>query len=58
MHKGPVVQCALCGAVIIAPEWSEHRSERRVRNVWWCEACGYEFEHTVHLSARDLADAS
>ena len=34
-----------------APEWSEHRSERCVRNVWFCEACGYQFEHTVYFSA-------
>jgi ribosomal protein L37AE/L43A len=58
MRKGPVAQCAQCGAAIIAPEWSEHRSERCVRNVWSCEACGYQFAHTVCLSARQLADAS
>ena len=58
MSKGPVAQCAQCGAAIIAPERSEHRSERCIRNVWSCEACGYQFEHTVRLSARQLADAS
>ena len=51
MYTGPVVECAQCGGAIVAPEWSEHRSERSVRNVWSCEACGYQFEHTVYFSA-------
>jgi ribosomal protein L37AE/L43A len=51
MDNGPVIQCAQCGAAIVAPEWSEHRSERCVRNLWSCEACGYQFEHTVYFSA-------
>src|SRR3974377_1146972 len=50
MHTGPVIQCAQCGGAIVAPEWSEHRSERCVRNVWSCE-CGYRFEHTVYFFA-------
>jgi hypothetical protein len=50
-------QCAQCGAVLIAPEWSEHFPDHRVRNVWSCEACGYEFEDTVYWSARELVDA-
>jgi ribosomal protein L37AE/L43A len=49
-------QCAQCGAVLIAPEWSEH-FPNRIRNVWSCEACGYEFEDTVYLSTRELVDA-
>ena len=57
MHTGPVIQCAQCGAAIIAPEWSEHLSDDCIRNVWSCEDCGYEFEHTIYLSARQLADA-
>lgn len=51
-----VTECVQCGATIIAPEWSEHRSERCVRNVWSCEACGYQFEHTAHLLVGELAD--
>ena len=47
------VKCAQCGADIIAPEWSEHLPECRVRNVWSCEVCGYQFEDTVYLTARD-----
>jgi ribosomal protein L37AE/L43A len=42
---------------MIAPEWSEHFRDHRVRNVWCCQACGYQFEDTVYLSARQLADA-
>ena len=60
--EGPVKrisgnQCAQCGAVLIAPEWSEHFPDNRIRNVWSCEACGYEFEDTVYWSARELVDA-
>ena len=51
MRSEPVIECAQCGSAIVAPEWSEHRSERCVRNVWFCETCGYQFEHTVYFSA-------
>ena len=46
----------MCGHMI-APDWSEHLSEHCVRNVWSCEACSYQFEDTVYLSAREAADA-
>jgi hypothetical protein len=39
--------CAECGDVVIAPEQSEHVSERYIRHLWSCEACGYEFETAV-----------
>jgi hypothetical protein len=51
MDTGPAVQYAQCGGTIVAPEWSEHRSEYCVRDVWSCEACGYRFERTVNFSA-------
>jgi ribosomal protein L37AE/L43A len=51
MHEGPVIECAQCGGAIVAPEWSEHRSEHCVRDVWSCEACGYRFEHSVYFPA-------
>lgn len=41
--------CAQCGAPLIAATWSEHLSERCIRHVWECEACGYQFETTVYL---------
>jgi ribosomal protein L37AE/L43A len=50
-------QCAQCRTDIIAPEWSEHLSEHYVRHVWSCEACEYQFEDTVYLSGREVADA-
>ena len=51
MRSEPVIECAQCGSAIVAPEWSEHRSEFCIRNVWSCEACGYQFERTVYFSA-------
>jgi hypothetical protein len=41
MRERPVIQCA-------------HRSERCIRNVWSCEACGYRFERTVYFSAAKI----
>jgi C4-type Zn-finger protein len=52
-----VKECAQCGANMIAPARAEHLSDHRVRNVWSCEACGYQFEDTICLSARKFADA-
>ena len=39
--------CAQCGRNIVAPNWSEYAQACRVRHIWQCEACGYEFETTV-----------
>jgi ribosomal protein L37AE/L43A len=36
--------CAKCGEALIAPEWSEHVSERLVLNLWSCTKCGLRFE--------------
>jgi ribosomal protein L37AE/L43A len=47
--------CAQCGATIIAPEWSEYLSERRVRHTWSCETCGYQFESSVYFPASEPA---
>jgi ribosomal protein L37AE/L43A len=55
VNRVPVNQCAQCGADLIAAAWSEHLSESCVRNVWSCDACGYQFEDTVYLSAREAA---
>ncbi len=35
-----------CGAELIPTDmiWSERRSGYHVRNVWSCEACGYQYE--------------
>jgi ribosomal protein L37AE/L43A len=45
----PFYQCAQCGASIIADAWSEFVNERQVRNVWSCEACGYQFETAAYF---------
>ena len=58
VNRISVNQCAQCGADLIAAEWSEQVTDCCVRNVWSCEACGYQFEDTVYLSAREAADAS
>ena len=43
----PVVPCAQCGVTLFAPEWSEYIDDRRIRHLWSCDACGYEFESEV-----------
>jgi hypothetical protein len=39
--------CAQCGETLFAAAWSEYLSAHRVRHLWSCDACGYEFETTV-----------
>jgi ribosomal protein L37AE/L43A len=43
----PVLPCAQCGETLFAPEWSEYVDDRRVRHLWECEDCGYQFETLV-----------
>ncbi len=42
--------CAQCGHDLILPAWSERIAETRIRYLWTCYACGYEFETTVFLA--------
>jgi chromosome partitioning protein len=49
-QKLTVNQCAQCGAGLIAPKWSEDFPDHRIRSVWSCEACGYQFESIVYSS--------
>ena len=56
MNTVSVNECPQCGGEMIAPERSEHLSDYSTRNVWACEACGYRYEDTVFLSARELAN--
>ena len=58
MNRVPVNECAQCGAHLVAAAWSEHLTDSCVRNVWSCDACGYQFEDTVYLSAREAADGA
>jgi len=57
VNRVSVNDCAQCGADMIAPEGSEHLSDHCVQNVWPCEACGYQFEDAVYLSAPEAAVA-
>jgi hypothetical protein len=41
------VCCAHCDNELIAPEWSEYRSERQVHHVWHCLKCDCSFETIV-----------
>ena len=43
----PIVPCAQCGDTLLAPEWSEYLDDRRIRHLWSCDHCGYEFESEV-----------
>ena len=51
----PVVPCAQCGDTLFAPEWSEYLDDRRIRHLWSCDACGYEFETEVCYPPRRRA---
>lgn len=51
--KPPFKLCAQCGAALIAPIWAEHLNDRHVRNLWTCEACGYQFETSVYFVEPD-----
>lgn len=51
IHSRPVVECAQCGKHLFAPDWSEYLEDRRVRHLWICETCHYEFETIVSFAA-------
>jgi ribosomal protein L37AE/L43A len=36
---------------LFAPEWSEYLDDQRIRHLWSCDACGYEFESEVYYPA-------
>ncbi len=48
--------CAQCGASLIAPIWSEFVDVQRVRHLWNCDDCRYEFETTVVFSASEAPE--
>jgi C4-type Zn-finger protein len=56
VNRVSVNECPQCGGEIIAPEWSERLSAHCTRNAWVCDACGYRYEDTVYLPARELAN--
>jgi ribosomal protein L37AE/L43A len=54
-ERPPFYLCAQCGAALGAPIWAEHLNDRHVRNLWSCEACGYQFETSAYFAARNDA---
>jgi hypothetical protein len=52
IHVRPTNHCAQCGGMLFMPEWSEYLSDCRVRHLWECEACGYQFETLVAFPKR------
>jgi hypothetical protein len=50
------MNCAQCGDLLIAPEWSEYEDERRVLHLWSCTNCGCEFETEALLPAAEPVD--
>lgn len=52
IQSRPVIQCAQCGTHLFAPDWSEYLEDHRVRHLWACEACDYQFETLVSFAAR------
>jgi ribosomal protein L37AE/L43A len=51
----PIVPCAQCGDELFAPDWSEYLDECRIRHLWVCESCGYQFETLVRYPAAGAA---
>jgi transcription elongation factor Elf1 len=47
----PLIECGQCGERLFLPEWSEFVDERRMRHLWACDVCGYQFETTVRFRA-------
>jgi ribosomal protein L37AE/L43A len=49
LHQSrPGVPCAQCGETLFAAEWAERPDDRRIRYLWSCDACGYDFESEAH----------
>ena len=42
--------CPECNHVVFAAVGSEYVTERHVRHLWVCDACGCEFRTSVELS--------
>ena len=53
------MNCAQCGDLLIAPEWSEYADEHHVLHSWSCTNCGYQFDTTACLpAAESMNDAA
>jgi hypothetical protein len=47
LRSRPIVSCAQCGDSLFAAEWSEYLDDCRIRHLWSCDRCDYEFETTA-----------
>ena len=45
--------CGQCGENIVAPAWSEYAPAGKVRHLWHCDACNYEFETILLFEVHD-----
>jgi hypothetical protein len=43
----PNAPCAQCGRTLFGPDWSERLDDCRIRHLWCCTACDYQFETLV-----------
>jgi Zn-finger protein len=47
----PLHLCPNCGAYLLGTAtWKEKVNDRRVRNVWSCQSCEFEFETSAVFS--------
>lgn len=51
VQSRPIVECAQCGKHLFAPDWSEYLEDHKVRHLWACETCDYNFETVVSFAA-------
>ena len=42
--------CEQCDSLLSEPEWSEQVSQRCIKHLWSCDACGYQFEQSVYFA--------
>jgi len=52
------MRCVDCDNELIAPEWTEHRDERRIRHLWRCWRCGCCFETVVDTKSMKRGEIS
>jgi ribosomal protein L37AE/L43A len=52
----PLHLCPNCAAYVIAATRSERVSDRCIRNIWSCEACGFEFETSAYIPVKPTSN--
>jgi len=43
--------CPKCGILILAPESSQYVGYGRVRHMWLCDDCDYEFRTVIRIAS-------